>query len=721
MPKARTPLILQAESAECGLACLLMVAGHHGHRIDLPSARERWSVSLRGSTLADLVRIGGQLGLRPRALRLDARQLGGLELPCLLHWDQEHFVVLTHLHRQRARLLDPATGPRSLSLSELSEHFSGAALELTPGPDFVPLHLRRPLPLQALTGDLRVHAGSVQRVLGLALLLQLWLLAMPLQLQWTVDRALTGQDRQLVAVLATAFAGLVLLQVVTAALRGWLLALLGARLRQQMSGRLFRHLMNLPLSWFEKRWLGDVVSRLESLEHLQASLTASAPEALVDGAMALLTLSMMFVYSPRLALLAVAAVASQAALRMLVHARQREAVEQQLVLHARQQGHFLESVRGVQCVKLFGAQQRRSNEFEQRQWAQLEAGLRVQRLGLSLQAGQGLLLGLEAAAAVGLGALLVLEGSGFSIGMLLAYLAYKTQFVQRAAALTDKLLDLRMLGLHADRVADVLASKAEAGSAEAATTLAPAAATIGALQLEQVSFRWAPGEPDVVQGLSLHIGVGESVALVGPSGCGKTTVVKLLLGLLQPTAGRISCGGQGLDEIGLGAYRAAVSGVMQDDTLFAGSIAANIALFEPQPDLAWLQTCARAAEVHEDILAMPMGYASLVGDMGSVLSGGQKQRILLARALYRRPQLLVLDEATSHLDADCERRVNRAVRALGITRLIVAHRAETIASADRVIVLGARPLSTCASPFDSQAESINSQALEQSTSSSLPI
>lgn len=685
MRRRRTPLVLQAESAECGLASLLMVGGHHGHHIGLAAARDRWAISMRGATLADLVRIAGQIGLAARALRLEPGQLAMLRLPCVLHWDLDHFVVLDGLDDGGARLLDPALGERRVSTDELARHFSGVALELTPAPGFAPMTLQRPLRLAPLLGDRRGLIFALAHGAGLALLLQLFALAAPLQVQWVVDHALAAGDTPLVLGLGAGFALLVLLQVATAALRAWVLAVVGARLRLQMAQRLFAHLLRLPMAWFEKRWVGDVASRFDSLEQMQATLTTSAVEALIDGVMALATLALMAAYSPRLALLAATAVVAYAALRLAWHRRQRDAAEQHLVQRGRQQSHWLESVRGMQCIKLAAAEREREQGFGRRLAQQAEAALRVQRLALTAQAVQGLLVGLEAVAAITLAALLVIAGE-LTLGMLFGFMAYKLQFVSRTMALVDRLLELRMLGLHAERVADVTGSATEHDGSGGDAAAAPLAA-IGTLRCEGVSFRYGSGDAEVLSGIDLAIAPGESVVIVGPSGCGKSTLVKLLLGLLEPTGGQVTCDGRPLRAIGLARWRGAVASVMQDEPLFAGSIASNIALFDPQPDAARIEACARAAAVHEDIEAMAMGYATLVGETGAVVSGGQKQRIVLARALYRRPRLLVLDEATSHLDAEAERRVNEAIAGLGITRVMVAHRAETIAAAGRVVRL----------------------------------
>jgi ATP-binding cassette, subfamily B, bacterial CvaB/MchF/RaxB len=681
--RVSTPLVLQAEAAECGLACLAMVAGHHGHGVDLATLRARHPQSSRGATLAELMKLAARLQLGARPLRVEAEQLADLPLPCVLHWGFNHFVVLVECRGRRAVVHDPANGRREMTLHELGEHFTGIALELLPAPGFQPRRERQRLPIAALVGRVQGLAWRAGQALLLTLLLQGLMLLSPMYLQSVVDESLATHDRPLAATLGLAFLLLAVLQAVVTALRGWLLAVIGTCLNLQLQRRLLQHLLRLPMGWFQRRQTGDVLSRFESLQAMQRTLSTGLLEALVDGAMAVLTLAMMFSYSARLALVGVCAALVYGGMRLGLYRSMRRAAEEQMSRSALQHGHLLESLRGMQTIKLMAHEPQRFARWNNLAVEHSNAALRVERLGVLAQSLNGGLFAIENVATIWLGALLVLEGRGLSIGMLVAFLAYKTQFAQRAAALIDKALELRMLGLHAERVSDIaLAAPEEAGS-DADVEVA------ASLVLKGVSFGYE-GEPPLFEGLDLRIEAGESVAIVGPSGCGKTTLVKLMLGLLQPTAGRIEVGDVPLDDIGLVRYRGAVAGVMQDDALFAGSIADNICFFDTEPDLARIESCARQAAVHEDIAAMPMRYETPVGDMGTTLSGGQKQRLLLARALYRRPRILFLDEATSHLDVAREHSVNEAVRALKLTRIIVAHRPETIASADRVIDLGAR-------------------------------
>ncbi|WP_310387304.1 peptidase domain-containing ABC transporter, partial [Roseateles sp.] len=482
---------------------------------------------------------------------------------------------------------------------------------------------------------------------------------------------------------------LVLLQVGVAALRSWAVLYLSASLNVQWLTQVFAHLLKLPLAWFEKRHIGDIWSRFNSVQLIQRTLSTRFAEAILDGLMVIITLAMMWIYSPRLSGVALLAVAAYGLLRWAFFGPLREASEEALVHEAKQNSHFLESLRGAQAIKLFNAQAERSAAFANLVVEQMNAGIAVRRLDLWMDVGHKLLFGIERVAIIWLGALAVLDRE-LSVGMLFAFLAYKEQFTLRLAGLIDKGVELSMLRLQGERLADIVLTAPEAD-----TTAAQASPpdTTGALVLHAVSFRYADGEPAVLVDCNLRIEAGESVAIIGPSGCGKTTLMKLLLGIHQPQAGEIRVGGVPLAKLGLSAWRARIGTVMQDDQLFAGSIADNIAFFDPDADPQWVSECARLACVLTDIQAMPMGFQSLIGDMGNTLSGGQRQRILLARALYKRPQFLFLDEATSALDVAGEREVNASLRSLKLTKIVIAHRPETIAAAERVITLqGGRPL-----------------------------
>ena len=677
----RLPLFLQTEAAECGLASLGMVACFHGHRIDLAGLRRRFTLSLKGATLAHLMQVAGRLDLAPRPLRLELDELPQLRAPCILHWDLNHFVVLKSANAREAVIHDPAFGVRRMPLAEVSKHFTGIALELAPTARFRPVDERRRVRLRDLTGPVTGLGRSLAQVLLLALALQAFAILSPFYMQWVVDGAVVSADRDLLTVLGLGFLLLAAIQVAVGALRSWVVLYLGTTLNLQWLANVFSHLLRLPVAWFEKRHLGDVVSRFGAVTTIQRTLTSSFVEAVIDGLMAVATLAMMLVYSGTLTAIAVAAVAAYSVSRYAFYGPLRRATEEHIVHAARQQSHFLETVRGVQSIKLFGRQEERRARWLNLVVDATNRDLAVQKLSLGFRSANGLVFGVERIAVVWVGALLVLDAA-FSVGMLFAFMAYKEQFSARVAGLVDKLIELRMLALQGERLADIVLTPPE----EEAPSPAPAVGE-ASIEVRNLSFRYSDTEPFVLQNCSFRIEPGESVAIVGPSGGGKTTLAKIMLGLLAPTDGQVLVDGIDLQKLGVDAYRRLVGTVMQDDPLFAGSIADNVSFFDPSPSQEAIERCTRLAAVHDDIAAMPMGYHTLIGDMGAALSGGQRQRLLLARALYKQPRILFLDEATSALDVQRERLVNEAIRGLNLTRILIAHRPETIASAGRVIVL----------------------------------
>lgn len=679
--RRRLPVFLQTEAAECGLASLGMVANFHGHRIDLAGLRRRFTVSLKGATLQYLMQIAGGLNLAPRPLRLELAELTQLRTPCVLHWDMNHFVVLRSVDRNGAVIHDPAFGVRRMPMAEVSKHFTGIALEVTPTAEFKAHDERRRVKLRDLTGPVVGLKRSLIQVLVLALALQAFAMVAPFYMQWVVDGAVVSADRDLLTVLGIGFLLLAIVQVAVSALRSWVVLYLGTTLNLQWLANVFSHLLRLPVSYFEKRHLGDVVSRFGAVGTIQRTLTSSFVEAFIDGLMAVATLAMMILYSGTLTAVAVTAVILYGMLRWLFYDPLRRATEEHIVHAAKQQSHFLETIRGVQSIKLFGRQEERRSRWLNLVVDAVNRDLATQKLSLGFRSANSFVFGAERVAVVWIGALLVLDNA-FSVGMLFAFVAYKDQFSARVAGLVDKMIELRMLTLQAERLADIVLSPPEAsGPAHAPDEIE------ASLEVRDLSFRYSDTEPFVVRNCSFRIEPGESVAIVGPSGGGKTTLLKLMLGLLAPTDGKVLAGGIDIEKLGIDHYRKLVGTVMQDDQLFAGSIADNISFFDPAPKQEAIERCARLAAVHDDIAAMPMAYNTLIGDMGAALSGGQRQRILLARALYKQPRILFLDEATSALDIQKERAVSEAIKSLNLTRILIAHRPETIASAGRVIVL----------------------------------
>lgn len=682
----KLPLILQTESAECGLACLGMIASFHGYNTDLASLRQRFPISQKGATLVSLIAIANRLQMTTRPLKLDLEALGQLKLPCILHWNFNHFVVLKEVGPKSIVVHDPAFGERTLGMSDVSAAFTGVAMEVWPAPEFKPQVQRQPIKLRALMGHVTGLGKSFSQILLLALALEVFSLVSPFFLQWVVDNVIVSADRDLLTTLALGFGLLVILQQFVGAVRSWVIMYMSTTLNIQWRGNVFTHLIRLPVQYFEKRHLGDVVSRFGTIDIIQRTMTTTFLEAILDGLMTIITLVLMLIYSPMLSVIALIAMTLYGLGRWAWYQPLRHATEEQIIHAAKQQSHFLETIRGVKVIKLFQRQDERRSSWLSLLVDQINADLRTQKLQLLFKQLNGLLFGLENIIIIWLGAKLVLDGN-FSVGVLLAFNAYKGQFDTRIGSLIDKIFEVKMLQLQGERLADIVLSEPEVVHGQSTVLLERDLEP--RIEVKNLRYRYAEQEPWVLDGIDFSIAAGESVAIVGPSGCGKTTLLNVLLGILPPSEGDVLVGDVSLKQAGVDVLRQMVGTVLQDDVLFAGSIEENISFFDPNANAEWVTQCAVMAAIAPDISAMPMGYKTLVGDMGTVLSGGQKQRILLARALYKKPKILFLDEATSHLDVAREQQVNEVIKSLQMTRIIVAHRQETIASADRVIVLHA--------------------------------
>ena len=681
----RLPVILQSAAAECGLTCLAMIAGYHGRNSDMGDLRRRISVSLKGVNLETLVDMADRVGFAARAVRLELNELSMLKLPCVLHWDMNHFVVLKAVSSSGIVIHDPAAGLRRLANAEVSRHFSGIALELTPVHGFESEKPPQRVKWRSLLGNLVGLRGSLVQLFALAIAIEVFAVASPFFMQWVVDHALVAADRELLLVLAMGFALLLLLRNTVAALRGWMLIVLGATLKVQSRTNLFTHLVRLPTSFFEARHLGDVVSRFGSQETILQAITTDLVETVLDGLLAVVTLVIMFLFAPQLAVLVLVGALLYAVLRWASYRPLQHASAEAIVWGARRDTHLLETLRGIGAIKLFNGQDGRRAHWLNLLIETVNRQLTTQKLRLVFKIANALLVGVMAIGVVWIGAQQVLDNL-MSVGMLLAFIAYKDQFMTRISNLIDKAVDLGMLRMHAERLADIALTEPEARERPADVANVEGHKPVS-IEVRNLRFRYNDNDPWVLDGVSFRIEAGETVAIVGGSGGGKTTLLKILASLLPASEGEILIDGEPLKNIGMSRWRSMIGVVMQDDHLFAGSVADNICFFAGQPDMRRIIECAKQAALHDELTAMPMGYSTLIGDMGTVLSGGQKQRLLLARALYRQPSVLLLDEATSHLDVANERNVNASIKATQVTRIIVAHRPETIRSADRVIVL----------------------------------
>ncbi|TDF35839.1 peptidase domain-containing ABC transporter [Alteromonadaceae bacterium M269] len=682
--KRSLPIIRQSEATECGLACIAMIAGYYGRETDLNSLRRKFSVSMQGTTLRSMMDIAAKLDFTTRAIRVPLPRVDQVRLPAVIHWDLDHYVVLKSVKKNKIVILDPAIGECIYTRDEFSDHFTGVALELEPTSNFKKAKDAVKLRLVDLLGNIFGLKRNLIQVLILSAILQAFLLASPFYLQIAIDEVLPTFDHDLLLVLALGFGGFTIINVIAQTVRGYILVYLGSMLTFQMEGNLFRHLLRLPADFFEKRHLGDLVSRFASMRPIEEALSEGVIAGILDGVMALTTLILMYVYSPMLASISFGAWLLFFSIRMATYKHYRASNERDIVTNAKAQSLFMESARGIISLKLFGGEDERERFWRNKNADSINKRAYVQKLLVWYSTLNSSLFGIENIIVIYLLITFALGGSGFTVGMIFAYMAYRRNFLANANDLVDRAVQFRSLGVHLDRIADIALTDTEIGTdnSHSAVLRSPVE---GQIELRDVTYSYGSDTEDVLKGINLSINVGESIAIVGASGCGKTTLLKVMMGLLQAKGGQVLVDDMPLQQYGISSFRRQVGAVMQEDNLFAGSIAENIAFFDTHADMQKIIEAAKSAMIHDEIMAMAMNYETLVGDMGSSLSGGQQQRVMLARAIYRQPSILFMDEGTAHLDVATEQNVNRSIQSLGITRVVIAHRPETIRMADRII------------------------------------
>ena len=679
----RVPVILQSEAPECGIACLAMVASFHGHLTDLSAMRLRLSPSLKGVTLKHVSQVAEAMSLAARGVQVQLESLSKLTLPAVLHWDMNHFVVLTEVSRRHILVHDPARGRRKLTFAEASKHFTGIAMEFTPTASFRRVDEREKISAWQLFSVSGGLGGSVAQLVLLSLALEVFAITMPFFLQLVVDRVLVGRDRDLLTVLGIAFGALVIIQVLVTGVRAWVGVYLSTHFNMRLLTALFNHLLKLPLAWFEKRHIGDIVSKFRSVDVIQKTLSTTFVETFIDGVMVLLTVAVMAFYSVKLTIIVVSAAALYALARWYFYYPQRYATDEQLAHEAKASTHFIETLRGMMAIKLNLRENDRRVAYQNLVVEHINAGVKVQSVGIFQRGSSGLIFGLESVIVIWIGATLVMDGI-FSVGMLYAFLGFKLVFLTRVNNLVEKWNEFRMLDLHAERIADIALAESERASSTA-MVIAEKAEPL-TIEARNLGYAYGP-EGFAFRHINLEIKPGETVALIGPSGCGKTTLLKVLLGLLHPTEGQVLVNGRDLRDWDLAQYRAKLGAVMQDDQLFLGSIADAIA-FGGEFDMDDIKTCATAAQVNTEIDNFPMGYSTLVGALGTTLSGGQKQRVLLARALYRRPQIVFLDETLDQVDAGQEGLIRQNLAGRVSTIVLVSHRPESVLGVRKINLVG---------------------------------
>ncbi|MEA2694448.1 MAG: ATP-binding cassette, subfamily bacterial [Acidobacteriota bacterium] len=676
------PFIQQTTATDCGAASLAMVLGYLGKAVTLSEVRESTGVSRHGTNAMTLLEAARHFGLRGRGVQIaEIEDLQFLDPGAILHWRFSHFLVFDRLEKDGAWVVDPASGRQFLPRSELDRSFTGIALVFERGEDFEEA-AATPKGVMRYLSRLLAQSGLLTRVLVTSIFMQVFALAVPLLTGLIVDRVVPHGDLHLLTVLAVGALGLIGFKLLATLVRSFLLLHLRTRLDAQMSLEFMDHLVELPFLFFQQRSAGDLVMRLNSNSTIREILTSGALSGALDGTMVGLYLILVLAADLKMGLLVAFLGALRVALFLLARRRQHDLMSRSLQTQARARSYEFQLLAGIETVKAAGAE---------REAVQRWSDLFVQDLNVSLDRGRldAMVNSVLDTLSVGspiiillYGAQIVIDG-GMSLGTMLALSALAAGFLGPLTTLIQTAFQLQLLGSYLERANDVLDTPRER---EGDAGRKPGALA-GRITLDEVTFRYAISSPPAVREATVDVPPGRMIAVVGSSGSGKSTLAGLLAGLYKPDSGRILYDGADMAEIDLHWLRSQLGFVAQDSFLFGASIRANIALTDPAMPLARVIEAAEMACIHADIMALPMRYDTLLADGGASLSGGQRQRLALARALVRRPRVLVLDEATSALDAITEQKVHANLATLRSTRIIIAHRLSTVRDADLILVM----------------------------------
>lgn len=675
--------VIQSEGAECGLACITMVANALGHDVDILSLRAKQPVGRGGLSVAALVRMASSLHLSARVVRVEPEHLEHLSNPAILHWRMQHYVVLRGVSGGKFIIDDPNCGRRRVTNSELSQDFTGIAIEFSRKTEFTPLEMRRPTKLGDVLGKLTGWKSPALLILFFSLFAQLGIVAIPMVIQFAVDRVAIAGNGDLLLAALIGFLGVASITALAGLLRDWTMIYIGNGILFQTVLRIVSHLQRLPVSFFEMRHVGDIISRIGSLQPIQTALTRGLVSALLDGAFALFLFLIILFYSIPLGIFAIATTAVLFSVILAFQNVLRRQQEEQLAHSAEEQSFLMETIRNVRAIQIFGRESERESAWQNKYAQVLNKTAAASRTRALMKFCEELILMFQLAGFIYIGVSALINANTISIGALAALLAFRQLLAARLVGFVEEVVQLRLLGLHLNRLGDIIHANAQ-------PLISPGAdfeandEIFGALRLDKVAYAYPGVNRKVFSDVTLDIPAKSFVALIGRSGAGKSTLLKVMLGLLDPVEGRVHFDGAPLTPHSLRVWRRHVGVVMQDDRVFTGTILENVTFFDPEPDMRAAREACLQAEMLDFIEGLPMGFNTYIGNLGTNLSGGEVQRLFLARALYRKPKLLFLDEGTANLDLEVEARIGETIASLPITRVVIAHRPALVERADHV-------------------------------------
>lgn len=673
-------IVRQSSSTECGLACVAMIAAYFGLAHDLSSLRRRFNVSLKGATLASIDRCCRELGLNTRAIRCGYRELRRVRTPCILHWRFRHFLILESVSSRGLVLYDPARGIVTEPEVSAREAFTGVVLEIRSE-----RKIRRAVqPLQLRLMNLLANGMGIGRKFGagllLALICELLLLTSPFYLQIVIDEVIARGDRSLLNIVALAFVVLLLFQLFANAMRQLTFLFLGHVTSFDMTARVLHRLFRLPIRFFRSRELGDIQHRIQSLHLIQGFIVQGIPAVVLDSIFVVLISGLLMLYEPGLTLLMIFALALWCLWRAMIFLHSLRLSNDIAQSEATVQTHFLESLRAIQSIKISNGESQRESEWQNLFASATNARIRLGKLQVADASVRTIVFQGARIAAIYWLARNGLEQK-MTIGAISAYVAYLAMFTTRCAGIVDRVMEYKLLDVPLRRLSDVIFSEEER---DEGCDIGPG---VGEIELKALSFTYSRDEAPILKNCSARFRESALTVIAGPSGAGKSTLLQIVAGNESASDGELLLGGRSAGQVHLGQLRTRMAAVFQDDALLKGSVAENIALFDDEVDMRRVRGAARAACIDTELDALPMGYETRIGDLGTSLSFGQVQRIMLARAIYRRPSLMLLDEPTSGLDPTLERRVIASLKRLPATRIVVSHSDLMLAAADEVLWL----------------------------------
>lgn len=678
--RRRLPLILQDANGECGIACLAMIAGWYGHRLEYPQLKASYPTTRRGLSLADLAAVADQLNFDVRGYRIDdVADLGKVRLPAILHWGGNHFVVLKSVRKDRYVVHNPAVGVRKLTRKDIEDSFSGFVLEVQLGETFRTIVQEKRYPLARileLTYGLKI---SIVQVVAIAIVGSMVMMLMPLFVQAAIDTVLPQSDLELLTALAIGL----LLVTLTAAFADWLqtriISNVGGSFFAQLTRNAVGQMLRLPLRYFEGRHPGDLATRLESVDYIRVVVTKSFVAAAVDGIMITLSGLIMFLYAPKLALIISSIFLVVVGIRLSLYPRMRRQATDALKSRSEERAKMIDTLRAISALKSKNATSAAASRWYDSFVQYVNATFKIQMTEANAVLLVEIVTAIGTALTLYLGIAAVLKQE-LTVGMLYAFFTYRTLFFGRIDNLVTTMTEISMLGANMGRLADFLEMEPEPKTNVVERQIRDC------VQLRDVTYRAGFADKPILHETNLRLvpANGELVAILGPSGSGKTTLLKMLAGLYEPSTGTVEIDGTPLKQWGLTAYRRNIGLLLGADKLMHGSITENVTAFDLDPDPARVMEALRIACLLEAVAELPRGIDTVISEENGVLSSGQRRRLMLARALYHQPPLLLLDEVTANLDAETAAAVIANLAAHPATKVITSHDLQVLQNCSRV-------------------------------------